>query len=108
MNLMTVPSFNAPHNYQYDTGDNGCNGKSFDTEILYDTVYNDDKCSLSIPRSAHCCLPRKRDNEPTDNSGDQSFSGLTPEAIPNAMASGRATMPTMIPAIRSAMNFSLE
>ena len=36
------------------------------------------------------------------------FSGLTPEAIPNAMANGRATIPTMIPAIRSVMNFSLE
>ena len=36
------------------------------------------------------------------------FSGLTPEAIPNAMASGRATMPTMMPAIKSVMNFSLE
>jgi hypothetical protein len=36
------------------------------------------------------------------------FSGDTPEAIPNAMASGRATIPTMIPAIRSAMNSSLE
>ena len=32
------------------------------------------------------------------------FSGVTPEAIPNAMASGRATMPTMMPAMRSLMN----
>ena len=29
------------------------------------------------------------------------FSGVTPEAIPKAMANGRATMPTMIPASRS-------
>nr|UVY31560.1 MAG: hypothetical protein [Bacteriophage sp.] len=29
------------------------------------------------------------------------FSGLTPEAIPNAMARGNATIPTIIPAIRS-------
>ena len=36
------------------------------------------------------------------------FSGDTPDAIPNAMASGRATIPTMIPAIRSAMNNSFE
>ncbi len=35
------------------------------------------------------------------------FSGVTPEAMPKAMASGRATMPTMIPAIRSAMNVFL-
>ena len=29
------------------------------------------------------------------------FSGVTPEAIPKAMASGRATIPTITPAIRS-------
>ena len=32
------------------------------------------------------------------------FSGVTPEAIPKAMASGSATMPTMMPAMRSLMN----
>ena len=36
------------------------------------------------------------------------FSGLTPEAMPKAMASGRATMPTMMPAIRSAANVRRE
>ena len=36
------------------------------------------------------------------------FSGDTPEAIPKAMASGSATMPTMTPAIRSAINVSFE
>ena len=35
------------------------------------------------------------------------FSGVTPEAIPNAMARGRATIPTMIPAMRSDMNVFL-
>ena len=29
------------------------------------------------------------------------FSGVTPDAIPNAMAKGKATIPTMIPAIIS-------
>jgi hypothetical protein len=33
-------------------------------------------------------------------------SGLTPLAIANAMASGSATIPTMIPALRSARNCS--
>ena len=32
------------------------------------------------------------------------FSGVTPLAIPKAMASGRATMPTMMPAMKSAAN----
>ena len=32
--------------------------------------------------------------------------GDTPEAIPNAIASGSATIPTIIPAIRSCENFS--
>ena len=32
------------------------------------------------------------------------FSGDTPEAIPKAIANGRATMPTTRPAIRSAEN----
>ena len=36
------------------------------------------------------------------------FSGDTPEAMPNAMASGRATMPTMSPDIKSAVNEALE
>ena len=35
------------------------------------------------------------------------YSGVTPEAIPNAMARGRATIPTMIPAMRSDMNVFL-
>jgi hypothetical protein len=36
------------------------------------------------------------------------FSGETPEAIPKAIASGSATIPTMMPAIRSAINVSFE
>jgi hypothetical protein len=36
------------------------------------------------------------------------FSGDTPEAIPKAMANGRATIPTIIPAIRSAENVDLS
>ena len=35
------------------------------------------------------------------------FSGLTPDAIPKAMANGRATMPTMTPAIRSVIRSAL-
>ena len=35
------------------------------------------------------------------------FSGLTPEAIPKAMARGKATIPTMIPAIRSVIKSAL-
>ena len=35
------------------------------------------------------------------------FSGVTPDAIPKAMASGSATIPTMIPAMRSAMKVLL-
>ncbi len=35
-------------------------------------------------------------------------SGLTPEAMANAIASGRATIPTVIPATRSAKNFCDE
>ena len=34
-------------------------------------------------------------------------SGPTPEAIAKAMASGKATIPTIIPAIKSEKNFSL-
>jgi hypothetical protein len=32
------------------------------------------------------------------------FSGLTPEAIANAIASGRATIPTIKPEVRSEIN----
>ncbi len=34
--------------------------------------------------------------------------GLTPEAIPKAMANGKATMPTTTPAIRSDLNLAAE
>ena len=34
------------------------------------------------------------------------FSGVTPLAIPNAMARGSATIPTIMPAMRSFMNIS--
>ena len=36
------------------------------------------------------------------------FSGDTPLAIPKAMAKGSATIPTMIPAMRSVMNVFLS
>lgn len=36
------------------------------------------------------------------------FSGETPEAIPNAIAKGSATMPTKIPAVMSLRNWSFE
>ncbi len=36
------------------------------------------------------------------------FSGLTPDAIPKAIASGNATIPTITPAIKSFKNISLE
>ena len=32
------------------------------------------------------------------------FSGVTPDAIPNAIANGRATIPTIIPANKSVVN----
>jgi len=35
-------------------------------------------------------------------------SGLTPEAIANAIASGKATIPTVIPAVRSVINAAAE
>jgi hypothetical protein len=34
-------------------------------------------------------------------------SGLTPEAIPNAIANGKATMPTVMPAPRSLRNLPI-
>ncbi len=51
--------------------------------------------------------PRKEMMNPAMMAVINPCSGLTPEAIPKAIASGRATMPTMIPAIRSVRNFSL-
>ena len=35
------------------------------------------------------------------------FSGVTPDAMPKAIASGKATMPTIMPAMRSDMNVFL-
>ena len=52
--------------------------------------------------------PKKEMMNPAMMAVMMPFSGDTPEAIPKAMASGKATMPTMIPAITSAASVSLE
>ena len=49
--------------------------------------------------------PRNETMKPPMMAVMSPFSGETPLAMPNAMARGRATMPTMMPAIRSAVNF---
>lgn len=36
------------------------------------------------------------------------FSGVTPEAIPKAIANGKATIPTIIPAVKSEVNCFFE
>ena len=51
--------------------------------------------------------PNSMRNTPAMMVAMMPFSGVTPEAIPNAMASGSATMPTMMPAMRSDMKFFL-
>ena len=63
----------------------------------------------------HFDLPQARDEEKlrfaldTQTPEDIDFIRVeqAPEAIPNAMARGRATIPTMIPAMRSDMNVFL-
>ena len=52
--------------------------------------------------------PKSEMNRPATMAVMMPFSGLTPLAIPKAMANGRATMPTMTPAIRSATKVFLS
>ncbi len=54
-------------------------------------------------------LPPKKDTiNPPIIAVINPFSGVTPLAIPNAMASGKATIPTITPAIKSLMKRSFE
>ncbi len=48
--------------------------------------------------------PRKEIKNPAITAVINPLSGVTPEAIPKAIASGSATMPTIIPAVKSEVN----
>ena len=77
-----------------------------EAEDSREILVNGEKVSLSVSA-------RKRTLQEAEakvaelNRRNIPFSGDTPDAIPKAMARGRATMPTMIPAMRSFMKASL-
>ena len=62
----------------------------------------------SEKKYSFCIPPRKETIKPPIMAVISPCCGLTPEAIPKAIANGRATIPPIIPAMRSAINFSLE
>ena len=67
--------------------------------------------TMNAPVGPPICtrLPPKHDTrKPATIAVMIPFSGDTPDAIPNAMASGRATMPTMTPAMMSAVSEAFE
>ncbi len=76
--------------------------------VLLDNAVDNDDERAGRPANLYFATPQQRDDEAGDNSVMIPFSGDTPDAIPNAMASGKATIPTMIPAIRSAIKSSFE
>ena len=59
------------------------------------------------PPIRKCDPPKKDTRKPATTAVIKPCCGDTPDAIPNAIAKGSAIIPTIIPAIRSAVNASL-
>ena len=76
-------------------------------KFSYNAINDHDKRPVGPPI---CTLqpPKKGDNESTDNSRDQSFLRTYPGGDTKRWRVVGATMPTIIPAMRSVMNLSLE
>lgn len=95
--------FEQPHRDQQHAGHERRNQQPRFAVLLDDAVDDDDegtrRAADLYPASA-----QQRDDEPRDHGRDDSLFGRHAEAIPKAIASGRATMPTTRPAIRSAEN----
>ena len=107
MNLITVPNFNAPITKRMIPAITVAiaNPSMPKFWMMPYTI------TMNAPVGPPICTfvpPRKETKKPPMMAVIRPFSGLTPEAIPNAMARGNATIPTMIPAIKSVMNFSFE
>ena len=103
---MIAPNLNTPNKISNTPAMSG-NDESGFTVLLYNSIYDNDKSTCRPPI---CTLlpPIIEMMNPAMIAVIIPFSGETPETIPNAMASGKATIPTMIPAIKSAMNNSLN
>ena len=65
-------------------------------------AFGPSKEAAKIEGSKDFLPPKKEMRKPAMMAVKSPFSGDTPEAIPKAMAKGSATIPTMIPAMRSA------
>ena len=91
---------------QEHTGHDGSHEQARFAVLLDDTIDDDDK---STRRAADLhTAPAEQGHGQSGNDGVMMpFSGVTPEAMPKAMANGRATIPTMSPAMMSTVSFSL-
>ena len=92
-----TPQPQYAHKDEDKPGYEGGNGQPFDAVLLDNTVDNNDKSTCRSPDLYG--TPMIAVVRPT--------SGLTPLAIPKAMARGRATIPTMTPAIISLVKRSV-
>ena len=109
MNLMMVPSLNTPSSMRNRPAsivatmrpERPSEGSLTMPKII----------TMKAPVGPPICTrepPRADTTKPPMMAVRMPCEGDTPEAMPKAMASGRATMPTMRPAMASAANFSRE
>ena len=107
MNLITVPSFSAPITKRMMPAITVAMASPSKPKfwMMPYTI------TMKAPVGPPICMlgpPKSETMKPPMMAVIKPFSGLTPEAIPKAIARGKATMPTMMPAIKSDMNFSFE
>lgn len=95
--------FEQPHRNQQHAGHERRNQQPRFAVLLDDAVDNDDEGARRPPICTRL-PPSSETTNPATTAVMIPFSGDTPEAIPKAIANGRATMPTTRPAIRSAEN----
>ena len=107
MNLVTAPSLNTPNKIRSTPA---IRVATVNPLMPYSWMIPQ-IITINAPVGPPICTllpPNKEMINPATIAVLMPFSGETPEAIPNAIGSGSATIPTIIQAMRSAMKLSFE
>ena len=88
------------HHDQHDAGHERRDDQSVDAVLLHDAVHDDDE-RAGRAADLHARAAERGDEKAGDDRGAEPAVGRDAAAMANAIASGIATMPTMMPAIRS-------
>ena len=103
MNLKIAPHTAQAHHHQDDTRHDSGDDKALDTVLGHNAGHYHDERPVGPP--IRYLEPPNTDTRKTGHYGsNESLLRSHPLAIPNAMASGRAMIPTITPAARSDAN----